>query len=433
MAPTMPLQVTVIGGGMITHDQILPSLYHLQRLGRVGTIRVVGRRAAPLRELASAPGLKEAFPGQSFEPFPGPDDADIHPDLYERVVADMPPRNLVVVATPDPLHHAMTRHALEHDQHVLVVKPLVLRYREAAELERLALARGLFVGVEYHKRFDRRALEARKSYRAGRFGQFRLGEAKLIEPWYYRHSNFQNWFTRDVTDPFTYIGCHYTDLTCFITGLRPVEVSVQGVTGAFPNGNQAFMWSAARVTFDNGGILSVINGLGYPDAGAGSNDQGIRLFCESGDAGGLIDHNDQDRGVAHCYADGRSPHPFRYISPDYMRLVPWQGDGLAPVGYGYDSIEAHVAAAARVNDAPTLEARQATLSDIDARGLLATPANSWVNELVTEAGRLSILNAGARVAIRYDDEPRVEPINDALRPGSTLSTSSDGTDIPVCQ
>ena len=31
-------QVLIVGGGMITHDQLLPSLYHLQRKGRVGEI-----------------------------------------------------------------------------------------------------------------------------------------------------------------------------------------------------------------------------------------------------------------------------------------------------------------------------------------------------------------------------------------------------------
>ena len=33
-----PLQVLIVGGGMITHDQILPSIYHLQRLGAIGPI-----------------------------------------------------------------------------------------------------------------------------------------------------------------------------------------------------------------------------------------------------------------------------------------------------------------------------------------------------------------------------------------------------------
>ena len=35
------LNVTVIGGGMITGVQVLPSLYQLQRAGRIGTISVV--------------------------------------------------------------------------------------------------------------------------------------------------------------------------------------------------------------------------------------------------------------------------------------------------------------------------------------------------------------------------------------------------------
>ena len=34
------LHVTVVGGGMITQDQILPSLYQLQRLGVVGELSI---------------------------------------------------------------------------------------------------------------------------------------------------------------------------------------------------------------------------------------------------------------------------------------------------------------------------------------------------------------------------------------------------------
>jgi len=124
---------------------------------------------------------------------------------------------MVVVAMPDNLHYSVVKYALEHDQNVLCVKPLVLKYEQAVEIEKLALEKGRFVGVEYHKRFDRRSLVARRSYALGQFGSFVMGEAKLIEPYYYRHSNFQNWFTCDRTDPFTYIGCHYVDLVYFIT------------------------------------------------------------------------------------------------------------------------------------------------------------------------------------------------------------------------
>ena len=48
-----PIDVTIIGSGMIVHDLILPSVYHLQRLGTVSGVRVVsqhGRSVQRLRE-----------------------------------------------------------------------------------------------------------------------------------------------------------------------------------------------------------------------------------------------------------------------------------------------------------------------------------------------------------------------------------------------
>ncbi len=46
-------------------------------------------------------------------------------------------------------------------------------------------------------------------------------------------------------------------------------------------------------------------------------------------------------------------------------------------------------------------ARQAILKHIDSEGVMATPANSRYNELVMEAGRLSILNGAREAVIDY--------------------------------
>jgi D-galacturonate reductase len=404
------MRAVVVGGGMITVDLILPSLYHLQRRGLLGGIEICALGPAPLRVLSASPDLRAAFPGQGFVPHPALDapDSVADPDLFARVIADMPARNLVVVAVPDQLHYPVIMKALSCMQHVVCVKPLVLKYAQAVEIARTARERGLFVGVEYHKRFDRRSLVARRDYRQGKFGEFAMGEARLIEPYYYRSSNFQNWFTPEATDPFTYIGCHYVDLVFFITGLRPVEVSSAGVRRRFPNGNEGFLWSSARVRWDNGALLSVANGLGYPDLAAGSNDQGLVLYCEGDGRSGMIRHDDHDRGVAYAYLDGIGPggSHFNYVSPDFFRLVPWEGDGLRPVGYGYDSIEALVGAARAVEragdgrePAEALAERQRACAVIDSHGLLATPANSAVNELVVEAARESILADGVPVRV----------------------------------
>ncbi len=52
-----------------------------------------------------------------------------------------------------------------------------------------------------------------------------------------------------------------------------------------------------------------------------------------------------------------------------------------------------------MRDRHSLARRRAVLAAIDRRGILATPANSSINELVTEAARLSIAHAGQRVSI----------------------------------
>ncbi len=418
MRDHVKLDVMIVGGGMITNDLILPSVYHLQRLGVVGKIEVCALNSAPLKALKESRELKEAFPGQYFEAFPPiTEPAErMFPKLFIERLAALPPRQAVIVAVPDQFHYEMVKAALNQNQHVLCVKPLVLSYLQSAELEKLAFEKGLFVGVEYHKRFDPRSLMAKRQYALGHFGEFKMGEAKLYEPYYYRHSNFQNWFTCDKTDPFVYVGCHYVDLVYFITGLKPVAVSVSGVKGRFPNGNEGYLWANGRIRYENDALLSVSDGLGYPDAAAGSNDQGLLMYCEGKDRTGMIQHNDQDRGVRHSYLEeiGCAGTRYNYVSPDFYRLVPWEGVGYKPTGYGYASVAASLESMDRIEkevrglkEVPSLSKRREMIREVDKAGLLATPANSFVNELVVEAARMSILADGDWVNIVYGDQPKI--------------------------
>jgi len=407
--------VTIVGGGMITGMQLLPSIYHLQRSGAVGEISVCALNAAPLAALADDPTLAAAFGGQSFTPYPDPAEVSPEqtcPDLYQEVIKAMAPRNIVVVAVPDQLHYEVIKFALMCDQHIVTVKPLVLVHAQAVELEQLAMDRGLMVAAEYHKRFDYRSFMARRDYRAGRLGDFRAGQAHLVEPYYYRRSNFQNWCTCENSDMFTYIGCHYVDLVHFITGLLPTSVSVRGVVGEYPNGNTGYLWTDGRVGWENGAFLSVLNGMGYPDAGPGGNAQGMTLYCDGETDGCLIRHSDQYRGVVHSYtAAGDDPGDTVYAepNPDYFRLLDLGDGGLTPVGYGHRSLEHVIGAIARVEAAgDDIAARQDVIRQIDAAGVIATPANSSYNELVIEAGRMSLANDGREVAIEYGDSPGVK-------------------------
>jgi hypothetical protein len=75
--------------------------------------------------------------------------------------------------------------------------------------------------------------------------------------------------------------------------------------------------------------------------------------------------------------------------------------------------ESNLLAAIRVNAAQSLPGcdalarQQQVLDEIDRRGILATPGNSYINELVTEAARLSIAAFGRRALIDYAGTPSV--------------------------
>ena len=403
----MTPQVLIVGGGMITHDQILPSLYHMQRQGRIGELGVCALRRKDLQPLLDASDLAEAFPGQSFRPYPDGGDPELpHPDLYQEVMASLPSGSIVVVAVPDHMHFEVIMAALRLGHHVCSVKPLVLQSRDAQKIENEAYTRGLMVGIEYHKRFDDRSLMARRKYRAGLFGEFRLGTACLLEKWFYRHSNFQNWMTTANSDAFTYIGCHYVDLVHFITGLLPTSVSVYGIPDQFPNGKEGFLWTDARVIWNNGACLNVQNALGFPDAAPGGNTQGLVMYCKGETDGALIWHSDQYRGLKYSYttkSDSPGATIYAEPSPDYFQYVDLGGKGLTPVGYGYRSVEQIIQCCIQVRaEGENLAGRQQLLKEIDAAGVVATPANSGYNELVIEAARESILNGGRTVDIRQE-------------------------------
>ncbi len=405
--------VAIIGGGMITEVQILPSLYQLQRLGIINEISISALNGAPLKKLAESQTLKDAFPGQNFKPYPDftqedPDKA--FPDLYKTALEDAGENNIALIALPDQLHYGAIMEALERNMHIVSVKPLVLNYQQSLEIEELAEKKGLFVGVEYHKRADDRSLIARRRYKKGLFGEFKMGQAHLVEPWYYRDSNFQNWCTVENSDMFSYIACHYIDLVQFITGLLPVEVSVYGIIDDYPNGNKGYLYTDGRVIWENGAVLNVQNGLGYPNIGPGGNSQGMMLFFKGENDGGFLFHHDQYRGVKHSLLQkGNEPGDTQYIetSPDYFQLLEYGGEGLEPVGYGYRSIRKLIEATISVASSTNSEQKTALIKKINISGILATPANSFFNELVMEAGRMSITNEGKPVTISYKDKPFV--------------------------
>ena len=94
--------------------------------------------------------------------------------------------------------------------------------------------------------------------------------------------------------------------------------------------------------------------------------------------------------------------------------MPWEGTGFKPVGYGVESVTAIIDTMRRIEDEtvslPENEAlirRREIIIEVNERGIIATPANSYYKELVNEAARMSILKDGMPVEIVYGDSPHV--------------------------
>src|SRR5262249_21564537 len=82
---SMTPDVLIVGGGMIVHDQTLPSLYHLQRQGRIEGITVCASRFETVQTLADAAMIRRAFPGQSFRIMPERA-GERQPELYRKAI-----------------------------------------------------------------------------------------------------------------------------------------------------------------------------------------------------------------------------------------------------------------------------------------------------------------------------------------------------------
>ena len=94
------INVTVIGGGMITHDLILPAVYHLQRSGIVDQIDICALDSEPLRLLATSEHLKEAFPDQTFHAHPSLNEPAVETDAEKDEATEWLSDGTFVAAEP---------------------------------------------------------------------------------------------------------------------------------------------------------------------------------------------------------------------------------------------------------------------------------------------------------------------------------------------
>jgi predicted dehydrogenase len=405
-------QIGVVGAGMIMEDQNGPALAQLVCRGVLGQVHIAAQGSASLRKLVGLPWWRERFPELPagwVKTYPSleTDPSLRRGDYYRAMYQALPRGSVVLIAVPDAVHETLIVEALEAGMHVVTVKSLCTSYAGTLRIRDRARELGLFVGIDFHKRWDYRAQIAREHWRSGAYGLPRAARATMIEsdPYIRSGSPFDRHFGPESSDPATYVGCHYVDQFGWFTGLQPRQVVVNGVLGQFESGAPCYSWAATQLTYDSC-VLQLINGLQHAGDHRGRNHQGLEIWgYNPRDARGTyFCHHDNLRGMDYVFRRDQNPGRITDGGTDYVGFIPrWDGTpGQEMVGYGWRAIEAMVKTAIRVQAEPDLAARRRSLDAIDAADLIPTPANTAYLGLVYEAFRKSIREEGHPVVIDYD-------------------------------
>jgi len=198
------LGAAVVGTGFI-------GLVHVDALRRLGiqVHGVVGSSSERGAERSRAAGLPPAY--ESMEAMLADDRVDV-----------------VHITSPNHLHHAHAKAALEAGKHVVCEKPLAMTSAESADLVRLAEASGLVHAVNFNIRFYPLCQHLHQHVREGGLGEVRLVTGHYLQDWLFLDTDW-NWrldpalggTLRAVSD----IGSHWLDLTSFLTGSRVASVT----------------------------------------------------------------------------------------------------------------------------------------------------------------------------------------------------------------
>ncbi|KAK8199549.1 D-galacturonic acid reductase [Phyllosticta capitalensis] len=377
-----------VGGGASGSDKKVGvvglTLFDLRRRGKVGKLSMVGtsgNKFPAIRDHLHT-NITQVYNGldTSFESFPANDKRD--PEAYKAAIDALSPGDAITIFTPDSTHYPIALYAIERKIHVLVTKPAVQKLEDHQKLMDAARKHGVFVFVEHHKRFDPAYADAR--YKAKKMGDFNYFYSYMSQP-KSQLETFKAWAGVD-SDISYYLNSHHIDVNAsMVPDFKPVRVTASGAKGiatdlgCAPQTEDTITLLVDWVKIDDDskratGVYTA-SWTAPQKAGVHSN-QYFHYMASKGE----VRANQAKRGYDVTEDDGG----LMWYNPFYMKYAPDEkGNFAGQSGYGYISFEKFVDAI------DELKAGEATLDDLDARGL-PTLKNTLATGAILEAGRRSL-------------------------------------------
>jgi predicted dehydrogenase len=341
------LRIALVGAGMFGSDVHLRTYADVERcgiapyLGRIamddfarayGDVVVelvaIGTRTPVSAERAAATyaawgnPAPRTFSGDA----PWDDILNAHPDL-----------DVLAVATPDHLHTEPVLAALRRGVHAVVEKPMTLSMTEADAILNASRQSGCIVGLDMHKRYDPDHLTIFRTLLA-ELGTPLYGRAVLEEPLEVSTKTFK-WAA--LSDPFSYVGVHWTDLFIHYLKTKPRSLFAVGQKRKLREeyGIDAFDAVQVSVVFDNGCHIQFNNHWITPPEFEGPVNQESELVATRG----KVESDSQYRGLRYVI-EGRGS---RTSNTHFTRQVARSDGSETTVGYGKDSLIACLLAVLR--------------------------------------------------------------------------------------
>lgn len=126
--------------------------------------------------------------------------------------------DLVVISTPNALHHSLAIDALNANKHVVLEKPFTITVAEAEELVALAQKRNLILSVFHNRRWDNDFLTVRHCIESGILGEINTCEIRFDR---YRPEVRNRWREQDLPGSGSLydLGSHSIDQALQLFGL----------------------------------------------------------------------------------------------------------------------------------------------------------------------------------------------------------------------
>jgi predicted dehydrogenase len=387
------INALVVGGGMISAEVILPTLFQYRKEGKISDVLIATRRVKTLQE------LQKQFPNDKWTGYPeGNDPEKSEPDCYKTALKQLKAPGVVIVATPDHLHTPVIIDSLNAGFDVIVQKPLCLKVSEAHQIAKLAKEKNLYVYTDYHKRHDKAVRAAKYKFSKGELGEMLCGHAWIEERREMPLKNFALWAAE--SSSFEYIGCHYVDAYHFITGLKPKKLVGFAQSKLLPKlGKKARDAGQVTIIWEDDSVFYVQTSWVLPDSNPNLTNQGLQLTGTEGEY--RADHADRNSNFV-SQSGGFQRYNPHFLKPyndwDTPSETVW-------IGYGGDSVTQPIDDVRKLCSVSTAERKKLIEGYEKTRPL---PTQAMIGTAVNEAFRLSVQNGSKWVTFDKDMYPKLE-------------------------